>query len=326
MFVEEDYKKIFLDLGFRELAPIKKDIPAGYYISHGIIANREVVIRILTKKDKQRVLDYKKEMEVSKVLKRGTPKKILSQFACPRKIGENNDFIWTIRNYVPGKAISLYNPNNPSKILMGYDEIDHRFEEDVDLIISGTKENLNFLWSINLPSKSIFFKERFSREIDSEKIKFIELGIGSDLSKQISFYKKNKNQVFLPKNIRASFGDLVPANIIYSSNKKIVFLDFDFFSFDSYLADVSFLWLYLWRYPLWQKKILDSLIITKIDRMFFRVNLMRQILGFYSEYIFDNKQALTKSVREKRNFFPNHIWTKYLIAAGESYQKLIETR
>lgn len=323
MFTEGDYKKVFDKVGFAELSSIKKDVQKGYYISHGKIAKKEVVIRILTKNDKLRVKNYKKELSIFKILETGIPKEILSRFACTWDLGEDDKFVWSVRDYVSGKVASLY---EPSKMLMGYDEIDPKIIQDEDLIISGVKENLKFLWSIDSPLDTDLFQERFNREVDPKTIKSIESGIGFSLSRQIDFYEQHKDQVFLPQNIKASFGDLIPANIIYSKNKKVFFLDFEWFSFDHYLADVSFLWLYLWRYPAWQKKLLDLLIVSEDDKVSFRINLIRQIIGFYSEYIFNDNEAPSKSVKEKREFFPKHIWTEYLIASGESYGAIMQVK
>lgn len=321
MFVAEDYEKVFLELGFTELDAIKKDIENGYYISHGKIADKEVVVRVLTKTDKTRVKNYEKELAIFKILEKGIPKGTLSQFACTRKIGENEKFIWSIRDYVDGEVVSLYNTN---KLLMGYDEIDSKLLGFKDEIITSIKENLRFLWSIEESFENDLFQERFSRIFDSQKIASVEKGIDYSLSEQISFYKKNVDKVFVSNNIKPSFGDLIPANIIYS-NKKAVFLDFEWFSFDHYLADVSFLWLYLWRYPSWQKKLLDSIITTEEENVSFCVNLIRQIIGFYSDYIFNSNDVMSKSVLEKRAFFPNHIWTRYL-KATHSYSELLKVK
>jgi len=325
MFTEEEFKKIFFDINFIEIAPIKKSISRGYYISHGKIKGKEVVVKILTKNDKKRVRNYKKELVVSKILQQGRPKEILSRFACTWEIGENEKFIWNIREYVSGEVISLY---NPSKILMGYDEIDSKFKKDKDLIISGIRQNLNFLWSIDVPANKNLFRERFSQEIDQKKIKSIESGIGCSLKKQIDFYKKHKDKIYSSKNIKASFGDLIPANIIYN-NKKVVFLDFEWFTFDNYIADISLLWLYLWRYPTWQEKLIDELINSVDEKSFFKLNIIRSIIGYYSNYVFVEKSEFKKapnSFLDKQKFFSKHIWTRYLAVAGESYETVIKTK
>jgi len=323
MYTEDDYKKIFSDLEFQELEPIKKDIKSGYYISHGKIKDNEVVIRILTKTDKLRVKNYKKELAISKILNNGRPKELLSKFACTREIGENNKFIWSIRNYVDGEVISLY---DPKKILMGFDEINSKFEDKQDSIIDGIKENLEFLWSIEPTKEDIKLGERFDKNIDQNKIKFIESNLGFSLSKQVKIYNENKDKIFSSENIKASFGDLIPANIIYTTNEKVVFLDFEWFSFDHYLADVSFLWLYLWKYPDWQKKLLESFIDTEDKKKSFQINVLRQLIGFYSQYIYNQSEDISGSVIEKRNIFPKHIFTRYMESAGESYEDLINTK
>ena len=323
MYTEADYKKIFSGLGFKELVSIKKDIKSGYYISHGVIADKEVVIRILTKTDKLRVKNYKKELAISKILGNGRPKETLSKFACAREIGENDKFIWSIRDYVDGEVISLY---DPKKILMGFDEINSKFVKKQDSIIRGVKENLGFLWSIEPTKDDIGLIERFDRNFDQNKIEFIESNLGISLSKQVKFYNENKDKVFSPENIKASFGDLIPANIIYTTDEKVVFLDFEWFSFDHYLADVSFFWLYLWNYPDWQKKLLDSFIEIENEKKSFQINVLRQLIGFYSQYIYNQFEHNSASVVEKRTIFSKHIFTRYLKSAGESYDDLINTK
>jgi hypothetical protein len=323
MYTEDDYKKIFSDLEFIELEPIKKDIKSGYYISHGKIKDNEVVIRILTKTDKLRVKNYKKELAISKILENGKPKEILSRFACTKEIGENDKFIWSIRDYVDGEVISLY---DPKKILMGFDEINSKFEKKQDSIINGIKENLIFLWSIESTKDDLELRERFDQDIDKNKIKFIESNLGFPLSKQVKIYNENKDKVFSLDKIKASFGDLIPANIIYTTDEKVVFLDFEWFSFDHYLADVSFLWLYLWNYPAWRKKLLDSFIETEDEKKSFQINILRQLIGFYSQYIYNQSEDISEGVAQKRKIFFKHIFTRYLKSAGESYKDLINTK
>jgi thiamine kinase-like enzyme len=158
------------------------------------------------------------------------------------------------------------------------------------------------------------------KRVEKEKVEG-ELGI--DLSNQEIFFNKIKGEYFKKENIKACINDLTPANVIIKDDGQLVFSDFELFSFDNYTVDIAYLWIFLWRYRNWQRELLLNTIKNDRDREYFRASIIRIMFLLY-DWPYNSMKNKPKLKHEKYN--RRHIWAKYLIAAGKSYEAIMEVK
>lgn len=295
-----------------------KDEKIGYFVIKGRIGNRAVLLKVVAKtaKDKLDKLLYEKIAESFLLDSEGDP-----IFRFPREVGqgENEHYVWLIRQFLTGESLAGY--SDRTKSLMGYDVIKNKFICSGAQVVDEIAESLNKLWSlpVNQESKNKLSSGRFAKSIESYDIKAIEKGIGQNLGKQLKFYCAIKKRLFSKDNEKMCLGDLTPSNIIIGYDGHIILSDFELFCVDNYFVDVVFLWLFLWRYPDWQKLILERFVKTQDNRDFFRANLIREIIAWY-DYKFNPK---TESGSTKE-IWAKHRWSDYLLYAGISYEEIIK--
>lgn len=317
---EKEYQNLLKEIGIKEIGIYHKDLNYGLVTIKGIWQEKVVLLKIISKAHPKKVQSFKKECLIEDYLTQIKGKK---EDNLPRtKVisnNENSQFFWIIREYITGD--SLANSSGYKEILFGYDKIQDKYLSERDNYLRQISDGLSLLKTLNVNTRKSLQINRYKKEITDYNIKEIEAGIDIDLSKQLSFFDKIRKEFFADINLCATIGDLLPANIIITKDDKIIFSDFEWFSFDNYISDLSFLWLFLWRYPNWQKKLL-IFNLNKKDENFFRVSLIRQIIGWYSNP-FDPRFKVNKDQRKE---YKKHIWSDYLINAGKSFDDLINTK
>lgn len=323
MPTRKDYEKIIKSLNFHEILAIKKNFKKGYYIIRGDIKGRDVLLKVVPKKDWIRAKLIKKEMLVDDIIEKHNVDltKPLVLNARVLGIGHDNKYLWIIRRFYPGKSLARV---QPKKVMLGYDRIRANFIHESHRIIKQIVDNIESVQSITndfrrLGIKKEYFDRYFGSEIENLIENGLEKKLGITLSEHVKFYNNHKKNYLSKRYKCASVTDLSPSNIIIKDNGVVVFSDLELFSFDNYTMDIAYLWLFLWRYPDWQKKLVSLSIKNNIDRQFFRISVIRIIL---SKYKFPSVTAGIKSDSGIIIFFKKHAWYKYLIAAGESFEGL----
>jgi len=234
-------------------------------------------------------------------------------------LDSNGDFIWLVRRFHPG--VSLANPQgklSELNVLFNHDLISNKFIGDYNKIIGQIANNLKFFRHINdkrLKNQDLF-EPRFLKKIDFAAVERIYQKLNINFNKIETIYNQLAPQYFDSKWFGANINDLMPSNVLIEGNKTVRLLDFELFSLDNYTIDICYLWLFLWRYPEWQKCLINDLIKCETDKEFFRISLIRIVtsnLGWF----------LRLPGEENRE---GHIWIKYLQAAGESFEIIMKVK
>ncbi len=314
------FKGIFEDSGFSPEKLFLFDQSKLRCSVMGKIGNVQCFLKIVKLSD-ARVQRYKKEYQVEKLFcsnaKNGNDiarVQILND-------GENLEYYWLIRKFYPGNSLSSY--SNQKKPLFGYDLITRRYSKKVD-ILKPIINNIRVFKKIQKGGPLERELPMYVLEMDDKLISGIEKGINLSLEKQLNFIITIKHDYLDGVNTCASMGDLTPANIIITKSNEVLLSDFEWFSFDNYMMDTAHLWLFLWRYPRWQKELFSAMVASNKAEDFFRVSLIRIILGWYKAPFTGDNPIHSSASRKK--YFTNHIWTKYLEAAGDSFEALMKVK
>lgn len=327
--MKDEVRKIVENLRFHIIEIIRDDRVSGYFISHGKILDQDILLRVVPKNEHQKTDNIEKEAIVDKIIDRHNAKFPKNIIIKPKvlALGETTNFVWITRDYL--QATTLGKIDKRMK-LHGYDTIQNKYldnkEETVDRIVSKIKDFRKIIPDFAEQKKDQSrFVNRFKSDIDQYDLSWAKRELGVDIDNLLPFYRGNYLDYCAPKNQVVNTGDLLPCNIMDASG-ELIFFDLEFFGLDNYMFDVAFLWLFLWRYRDWQTSLLKEMVRTKSDEDHFRASIIRSLVGWYSEYIFNPKDQITTSVIRRRNFFSKFVWTRYLAAAGESYEKLINTK
>ena len=324
MMNNNEYDQLLKDLDFIESTVIKKDLTAGKIIAVGEYRGTESLLKVVPKQSAKVAL-FEIEKKVDQILmdyNKSSENKLFRTEIL--NYGNYKNYFWSVRRYYVGNSLAEL---DPKKSMLGYDILRENIAKSPEYIVDEIANNLSNFRKIKPEYDKFqignnFFHERFQKALEDYNITQIEKTLDSKLNNQLQFYNKNKSEYFEQDNISASIGDLTPANILILEDDKVAFFDFELFNFDNYSMDVAYLWLFLWRYPVWQGLLIKKIIASDKDRLFFRMSVIRILFLLY-----DWPYCSTTSLKtDKIEFLRNHIWTRYIAAAGESYEKLISIR
>lgn len=236
------------------------------------------------------------------------------------KSGINEHYNWIIREFVEGESLS--GNFGDERYFFGYDVVDDKFINKRDIITTQLVEYLKIAKSIKADKTHEHMSSRYNFDINKYDWALISKKINVDLSNQMDFYKKILAQYSDTSNQSLCFGDLNPGNVLIGENDEVIFSDFEWLCFDNFTFDVAFLWLFLWRYPDWQKYLVDNLISGDKEKEFFRASIIRQIIAYYSGPVVSLEG---EKFNQFVNFHRKH-WIKYLVACGESFEALMKVK
>lgn len=313
---EETYQNLLRKIGVIEVRPIKKDFSDNHFAIVCKMGTENVLLKNISKSYQKKLDSFRKEIKVEEILASSS---FSSSFKRVQvlKDGEDEENYWVIRQYIDGDSLARYD-NSKNITLFGYDKIEDEYLANKTEIIKKVAENiLNFQ---KIDAKNVQnWPNRYEKDLNNYDIKGMESWLGFSLEKALGFYHNNSTNYFSEKNLKASIGDLLPANLIIDTNSEIFFSDMEWFSRDNYMVDISFFWLFLWRYPDLQKEFLSILVKTDEDKDNFRASIIRQIIGWYQKILKANKDDELKAYKK-------HIWARYLSSANESFEAIINTK
>src|SRR3989344_55144 len=292
---------------------------AMIYITSGHVNGREVVLKVAGKANKNKTASLKKEIATYAIFKSQKNSFPLDRMAV--KIddhGENENIIWILRRFYQGDTLTNY-INRQKSLLNGYDFISPQFQDKPKEIITELLNILKPLQKIDnedLIDSGAKFVPRYKKDIEDYDTVTLSKMLDVDLSSSLLFYNEYKDQFFSEDNLVVCMGDFIPPNMIINKENKIVLTDFEWLCYDNQQLDITFLWLFLWRYQKWQKE-LELSVIDGQDGIFFRSNAIRMILDWYCNLL-DPRNEKTELLEKNIDLCKNHIWTRYLLAAGES--------
>lgn len=321
------YQKLLSELKFEERSVFKRNKKKDSYVLIGEINRRDVLLKIIPKSDTSRVENLKKEALVDSVIDKHNSDIELPLIikANVLKTGIFGKYFWQLRSYYPGNSLAI---TSRSKPLLGYDILRGKYKDKPVKIVPKIVDNLISLQSLTTDFrkyavKKDTFKKKYFVDIEDYRISAIEKDFSISLASQIEFFNSVKNDYYNKSNIKACIGDFSPSNILIKNDGLLIFSDFEQFHFDNYTIDAVYLWLFLWRHNDWQKELLDKYFTNEAHREFFRASIIRILLHMLrwpslSIKINDQQEAL--------RYDKNHIWFKYLVAAGESFKAIMKVK
>lgn len=329
MSTYKDYQNITSELDFQEIDAIKKDFKNGEFIVRGVIKRRDVIIKMLPKKNKARIDALKKELLVNDLLEKHNNDLSKSEIVNAKIIaaGENHKYFWIIRRYYSGGSLAKYHPT--SSFLKGYDIIRPNYRNKYLDIIEKISDNINSLSQMTNDFRKIgvaksTIKRRYLEEFSSADIKKIDNFLNTNNLNNLKLFLDSQRCYFSKDNVVACIGDLAPSNIIITDMNEVVFSDFGWFCFDNYTIDIVFLWLFLWRYKKWQSHLVRLMIKNDQDRLNFQLSLIRIIFTTMITIFVKSKNK--DKIKENTEVLRGHIWTRYLQAAGESFEAIMKVK
>lgn len=324
--MKKDYEKLIRDIGFRENKIFKKDFISGVVLIVGTINDQSVMLKAFLSTDERRRRGMKKEILVDRIIEKENSKNA-EQFRKTTiiKSGETSNIIWMIRKFLFGDSLAVVPALKKDKITP--DKLSHIREKYLnrkDKIILSIVEQIKILQTFQ--NREIYNLEQgYQTSLEKYNLPRISHSLNIDLKNQCRFYDDNYDQ-YLSENQRTGvIGDLTPVNVLVTDDEGAVLSDLEWFCADNKTLDIAMLWLFLWRYHEWQNSILESLIIDKTDRLNFQSSVIRILIANYNN-IFGKDRNDLGEIDIIRKLYKQHIWTKYLIAVGESYDKLINVR
>lgn len=314
-------ESVFSVIGFEKMKTIKGSPESTFGIYFGIFKKQEVILKVARNSYKLKIEQLEKEIFIdNKIIKNIKKDKQINAVEVIEH-GYNQDFSWVIRSFASGQSLAKYNPKFP---LLGYDLIEKKFLKSEKIIISQIKNIIESIETVDISNyHSPMLKSRYQSDIKNYDIIAVEKYYDINLKNHLAFYEANFENYSKKSNIRLSIGDLTPANLIVDSTGVVALSDYELFSLESNLMDLTYLWLFLWRYPNWQKLLIEDKILSEQDKIFFRLNIIKILLFLYS-WPWGCVSEITNEKKKEQNRL--HIWKRYLIAAGESYEAILKVK
>lgn len=309
------------DLGITDLEFNKIDEKSAIFIAFGKINNQKVVVKSFLDNNLEKIANLKKERQLSELASKPELENLFKPIAITPVAanGKYQDMIWYQKSFIEGQILGD-DHKDPSQLLWNCDVINQSYLDRSDWICPQIVDALQRFKEMDPEVLLKFMPDsldqvRFKDRSSMEALELFESKLRIDLSAVRKFLMECQ------QNLEATdkffcFNDLVPPNILIC-DKQVRFMDVERACLDYNLSDLAELWLFLWRYPIWQEKLLSSgsLINNKQDRELFRFLIIRRIFM---------KGMETRFERDLLQNNHKHKWLNYLMAAGESFEALID--
>jgi hypothetical protein len=319
--MQEEYRKLIEELGFIEKEVIHINSRQDNFVIHGEIDGKDILFKAVSESDQKKVRGFTKEDYVEKLFQKTETDSEAFNFVRTKAIrtGHKYGLFYILRSFDEGKSLCDYS-NLQKTTLFGYDVVLMEYEQNYKEILADLKKYLESLKLVGINQTVIptnYLNQRFSEELSHENLRQISKQTGSDLMQMVDFYESNLLAYSDKVNTIACLGDLVPPNFIIDPKGRSIMTDFEWFAFDNYMNDPVFLWLFLHQYPKWQTEIIQLFVKTESDKLNFRMALIREVVNCTWHYRFADFYDTNK-----RPF----LWYGYALAAGESWEKLLEEK
>ena len=242
--------------GFKITKPVEHFIKKEKrFYAHSVVekkGGRKIFLKARITASKNSVFGLEKEMEIARIM---TENKTISEkvnFTNYLKGSLKDAPEWYTHDYVEGDLLGSF-----------YD-LPRKNQEEI--YIKNIVKNLRNLQSVS----RIFIKEAKKNGV----IKYIKKRDYQDYKATIDFYKREKtgngkvdfksvyklleeNKDLLNKDLVIAHGDFTMANqIIEADSGEIYLSDWESVRIDNIAADITHLWVQVWRYKKWQAKLL----------------------------------------------------------------------
>lgn len=317
MNYQKELEKVCSELNFSPEIKFRYSPTSGYFTIKGMIGTTEVVLRLSPVTDRGKKDKALREKLASDLAGEKLVAKIID-------MGESANFIWSVRRFYPEKCLSV--ETRSENLFHNDDIIRNEFINDPERIIGDVISKLRAIQSLSVPAVETdrIKKNKFPHNLGEIDLKLIERSIGIDVIKLQKIFEDNLNLYFQASNLRLCVGDLSPANILIKKS-GVLFFDLEYFCFDHKFLDIAYLWIFLWRYSKWQSILLNESIRNDKDRLGFQFSLIRVIVGIYSEGLLGYSKNSSKAIiAQKVALYKQHICTRYLHAAIESFDSILK--
>jgi serine/threonine protein kinase len=277
--------------------------------------NIKVLVKIGLKENQDLTAKISKECTIGRILKQiYLENDILDDLAKIVECGADQEFAWLVREYIQGEPMAEYIEEiNKEPALISYSKIKECYLNNWQVyfgqIVSSIKKTK--IYRKKHIDELIELGQRFPTKLSQNDLGKCREAYGPSIETSLSFYDENIKQYTDRANMSPVFGDLVPSNIIINKN-EVKYTDLEYFSFDNSLVDIAWLWLFLYSYPDIQDYIIKNTIKTQQEEINFRCSVIRMIVGYRWYAWFKDNQ--------------DHPWHRYAREAGESYQKLTNSK
>lgn len=315
----------FPKIGFQKSANFFEDIQKlEQFIYLGSYNSKLALIKLYSTKNQEKSGNLLREYEITKLIKKNVDgKNIALDFIGVLKSGKFDGFNWLIREYIPGKSLGDDAKNHLQPLYLdSYSFLEKEFEYKDENILDNIVKDIKLFQQIKISNSELDkfnCHQRFDlSKVSESDLEAISKGVGFGLDNQT----KKVDLVESPGEHNVlTISDFAPSNILVSKTNQIYFSDFEWLCRDNYLIDFTFLWLYLWRYPKWQRGLIQRVIKNQIDQKVFVSNLIKIILVTYPAIFSAGKRNQVYV-----SGYKNHIWTRYLKAAGESFEATMNVK
>ncbi len=281
--VNEKIKELAKKEGFKITKPVSYFVRKNKrFYAHSVLKdNEKVFLKARIVDDNSAVHGLEKEMEISRIMTKN--KKIASNVNVTKFLKGSLKEIpeWYTHAYIEGELLGDFY-DMPKKNMN-------------DACVKNSVKNLRDLQSVS----DVFMKEAEKNGV----IKYIKKRGYEDYKNTIDYYEKQKigngkidfesvykivekNKKILNENFVIAHGDFTLANqIISGKDGKIYLADWESVRIDNIAADLTHLWVQLWRYPNWRSKLLkeflESLGAKDKDRFMeiFRITAIEQSMA-----------------------------------------------
>lgn len=285
----------------------------------------EFLLKLVTSKNAAKIQLYQKEVAISNIISTYLPNlHAIHALEC----GYLDNYFWVLREYMPGESLCQEDSISDTSrgLIYTLSNLKENFVSQRNSIIPIIANNIKILESskgLYNNIKTTSWNRRFCWPINANMLENIPKPLKSVFEQSLRF---KENGYLSEESLCLSVSDLIPSNILISSGGEIYFFDFEWMCLDNYTTDMSMLWLFLWRYPDWQNELIYCLELDNNSKNYFLISVAKIIANWYAGIDWAKLEDKTEINQAKYQGYIDHIWVKYIKAAGESFEALMNVR
>lgn len=279
-------------------------------IVSGSYEGKKALLKIVDSRNATLMDKFQREIETEQAISEFFASDIAHNFPSIYKSDQLSEYSYLIRSYFDGQPLANYKTDENTPTIISYEHlvsIEGVSHETIIARVAEIMADMDHFDQAAAEKYSRILKRRFEVDITKLDIAKIEEGYGISLDNHLKFCDEIVAQNLHNANLSPVVGDLVPANIIIGDS-AVKIIDIEWFCIDHRMIDVALLWLTMHRYSALQKMLIERFVKDELAETLFRYSVIRIILS-YKWYGWLKRH--------------NHIWSRYLKAAGESYEELI---
>lgn len=322
----DEIKRLFIKSGFKPSERVSNSPQSSHLLVKGHIGEMEALFKSYGNSIAIKSANILREGQASQFLKK-TNQSQGNNIPIFEVIdyGKSKNFSWLIRKYYQGETLGI-NSNQCSDFLY-IDRFTHLNEKIISkykTVVDQINKKIRILTTLDANDNELaqFNAKRFIDKPSPDLFLKMSHCLDLNLDRQEKLFNQNLKSFFSKNNLRATVSDLAPTNVFIKNGGDILFYDLEWFCLDNYMIDITFFWLLLWRYHNFQNEIIKIAVKSDQDKQYFRINLIRIVITLF-DLIFNDGEKETKHYQKTKLICQDHIWSKYLQSAGNSYEDIL---